>query len=165
MGSMRLAGAFRWGTGLTFPSRNFLRVVGELNGYVPSSDVATTTTALTGVDLSRSPLTSNTENITRATLGLTLQTKKGLFFGRRRQLERADACAQRVVHRRARRPSATTTTCSSGSATTRGSRSSCRRHRRRRHRPPQAPIQAPVHNLSVRAACDPCTVEVGQVST
>src|SRR6476646_6422042 len=74
-------GAFRWGTGLTFPSRNFLRVVGELNGFVPSSDVATTTTALTGVDLSRSPLTSNTENITRATLGLTLQTKKGLFFG------------------------------------------------------------------------------------
>ena len=32
-------GAFRWGTGLTFPSRNFLRVVGELNGFVPSSDV------------------------------------------------------------------------------------------------------------------------------
>src|SRR5580765_330424 len=74
-------GAFRWGTGLTFPSRNFLRVVGELNGFVPSSDVATTATPLTGVDLSRSPLTSNTENITRATLGLTLQTKKGFFFG------------------------------------------------------------------------------------
>jgi len=31
--------------------------------------------------------------------------------------------------------------------------------------PAQAPIQAPVHNLSVKAACDPCTVEVGQVST
>jgi len=46
-------GAFRWGTGLTFPSRNFLRVVGELNGFVPSSDVATTATPLTGVDLSR----------------------------------------------------------------------------------------------------------------
>ena len=66
---------------MTFPSRNFLRVVGELNGFVPSSDVATTSTALIGTDLSRSPLTSNTENITRATLGLTLQTKKGLFFG------------------------------------------------------------------------------------
>ena len=31
--------------------------------------------------------------------------------------------------------------------------------------PPPAPIQAPIHNLSVKAACDPCTVEVGKTST
>jgi hypothetical protein len=31
--------------------------------------------------------------------------------------------------------------------------------------PPQAPPPPPVHNLSVKAACDPCSVEVGKTST
>jgi outer membrane protein OmpA-like peptidoglycan-associated protein len=75
-------GAFRWGAGFTFPSRNFLRLVGELNGQVPSSGTATITgTPLAGVDQSVPPLVSNTENLTRATLGLTLQVKKTWFFG------------------------------------------------------------------------------------
>ena len=34
-------GAFRWGAGVGFPSRNWLRVTGELNGFVPSDDAAT----------------------------------------------------------------------------------------------------------------------------
>src|SRR5215510_11376133 len=42
--------AFRWGAGVGFPSRNFLRVTGELNGYLVSKDTATTTVALRGVD-------------------------------------------------------------------------------------------------------------------
>jgi outer membrane protein OmpA-like peptidoglycan-associated protein len=75
-------GAFRWGAGLGFPSRNFLRVTGELNGLLPSSDDATITgSPLVGIDNSLSPLVSNTEKITRATLGLTVQSKKGVFFG------------------------------------------------------------------------------------
>jgi len=157
-------GAFRWGTGLTFPSRNFLRVVGELNGYVPSSDTATTSTALTGVDLSRSPLTSNTENITRATLGLTLQTKKGLFFG---------AASAGNVPTRARSGSFTDEPDVIGDYYD-------MQFRIGYHpgvkvyvppppppppAPPAPPIPAPVHNLSVKAACDPCTVEVGKTST
>src|SRR3954467_12238873 len=73
-------GAFRWGTGVAFPSRNPLRISGELNGFVPSKDSATITGAsIVGTDLSRAPVTSNTENITRATLGLTFQSKKGFF--------------------------------------------------------------------------------------
>jgi len=97
------SGAFRWGTGLTFPSRNFLRLVGEVNGYVPSKDVATASTALIGIDGSRSLLTANTENITRATLGLTLQTKKGFFFGAGVSWNVPLAWPHRLVHRRARR--------------------------------------------------------------
>src|SRR4029079_17862195 len=69
------SGAFRWGAGVGFPSRNWLRVTGELNGYVQSQDTATTTIPLVGIDGSRSGLLYNTENITRATLGLTAQTK------------------------------------------------------------------------------------------
>src|SRR5262245_2646129 len=35
--------AFRWGAGVAFPSRNFLRVSGEINGFITSDDVATIT--------------------------------------------------------------------------------------------------------------------------
>jgi peptidoglycan-associated lipoprotein len=157
------SGAFRWGTGLTFPSRNFLRVVGELNGFVPSKDVATTTTALIGTDGSRSPLTANTENITRATLGLTLQTKKGFFFG---------AGVSWNVPTRARIGSFTDEPDVIGDYYD-------MQFRIGYHpgvkvyvpppppRPPEPPAQipAPVHTLTVKAACDPCTVEVGKTST
>ena len=74
-------GAFRWGAGLGFPSRNWLRVTGELNGLLNSDDTASTGQSLIGIDGSRSLLTANTDNITRATFGITAQTKSGVFFG------------------------------------------------------------------------------------
>ena len=77
------SGAFRWGTGVTFPSRNIVRVVGELNGELLSSDSATINsgTTLRGSDASIPPPASSTENLTRATLGLTVQAKNGFFAG------------------------------------------------------------------------------------
>jgi len=157
------SGAFRWGTGLTFPSRNFLRVVGEVNGFMPSKDLASTTTALLGTDGSRSPLTANTENITRATLGLTLQTKKGIFFG---------AGVSWNVPSRARISSFTDEPDVIGDYYD-------MQFRIGYHpgvkvyvpppppRPPEPPAQIPppVHTLTVKAACDPCSVEVGKTST
>jgi len=74
-------GAFEWGAGLTFPSRNYVRFFGEINGVVPSSD---TTVILTPTLLSTGGVTlppSAIENLTRATIGITVQSKKGLFFG------------------------------------------------------------------------------------
>src|SRR4051812_32999922 len=74
--------AFRWGGGVAFPSRNFLRVNGEINGLVVSSDTTTRTgSTLRAVDNSFAPLVSNTENITRATVALTAQGKNGFFGG------------------------------------------------------------------------------------
>ena len=74
--------AFRWGAGAAFPSRSPLRIFTELNGYLPSSDTATITTAtLVGIDGSRPLTVSNTENLTRATAGLTFQSPKGFFIG------------------------------------------------------------------------------------
>jgi peptidoglycan-associated lipoprotein len=157
-------GAFRWGVGGAFPSRNPLRLNAELNGYVPSSDVATSTTSLIGTDLSRAPLTANTENITRATLGVTYQTKKGVFFG---------AGVSWNVPTRARSGAFTDEPDVIGDYYD-------WQFRIGYHPgvktyvppPPPAPaptpapaIPAPVHNLSVKAACDPCTVEVGKTST
>ncbi len=73
-------GAFRWGAGAAFPSRSMLRVNAELSGDVASKDSVTITgTSVIGSDLSRAPLTSATENISRATLGLTFQAKNGFF--------------------------------------------------------------------------------------
>jgi outer membrane protein OmpA-like peptidoglycan-associated protein len=154
-------GAFRWGTGVAFPSRNFLRLSGELNGYVPSKDVATLTgVSLVGADLSRSPLTSQTENITRATLGLTFQAKNGFFAG---------AGLSWNVPSRARNGSFTDEADVLGDYYD-------MQFRIGYHPgvkvyvppppPPQAPPPpAPAHTLTVKAACDPCTVETGGNST
>src|SRR5512140_2871180 len=74
-------GAFRWGTGIAFPSRSVVRGFGELNGFMPSRDTITLdggTCLAIGVC---PPLTSNVENLTRATFGLTAQATNGFFFG------------------------------------------------------------------------------------
>ena len=159
-------GAFRWGTGLTFPSRNMLRIVGELNGQLPSSDSATILSGntLRGVDLTIPPTVSATENITRATVGLTFQAKNGFFAG---------AGVSWNVPTLGRDARFTDTTDQIGDYYD-------WQFRIGYHPgvkvyvpppppppppPPQAPPPPPVHNLSVKAACDPCSVEVGKTST
>ena len=155
-------GAFRWGTGLAFPSRNMLRISGELNGYLPSKDAATITgVSIVGTDLTRAPLVSSTENITRATLGLTFQAKNGFFAG---------AGVSWNVPSRARSASFTDEPDVIGDYYD-------MQFRIGYHPgvkvyvppppppPPAAPAQPPAHTLTVKAACDPCTVEVGASST
>jgi outer membrane protein OmpA-like peptidoglycan-associated protein len=75
-------GAFRWGAGAGYPSRGALRGTFELNGVIPSDDVATITGApFVATDGSIAPLVSSTENITRATIGATWQKPNGFFVG------------------------------------------------------------------------------------
>jgi outer membrane protein OmpA-like peptidoglycan-associated protein len=157
-------GAFRWGTGLTFPSRNFLRVVGELNGTMPSNDTASLLSGntLRGIDLSFPPMVSNTENITRATLGLTFQAKNGFFAG---------AGVSWNMPTRARSGSFTDEPDVLGDYYDMQFRIGYHPGVRvyvpppPPPPPPPAPAPPPVHNLSVKAACDPCSVEVGRSST
>ena len=159
-------GAFRWGTGATFPSRNVLRIVGEVNGSVPSIDSATllSGTTLRGTDLSFPPTVSNTENITRATLGLTLQAKNGFFAG---------AGVSWNVPTRARSASFTDEADVIGDYYDMQFRIGYHPGVRVYSPPPvtppapptPAPAPAPIHTLSVKAACDPCSVEVGTPST
>jgi outer membrane protein OmpA-like peptidoglycan-associated protein len=166
-------GAFNWGTGVTFPSRNFIRVVGELNGYVPSKNTATISNpvalacapvncgSLAGDDGSRAPLVSNVEKLTRATVGVTVQAKNGVFVGggvswnvptQARDLRFTDAdefgdyfdWQVRVGYH----PGVRT------------------------YAPPPPPTQPPPPPVTpqnrpptVRARCEPCTVEVGKTST
>jgi outer membrane protein OmpA-like peptidoglycan-associated protein len=76
------SGAFRWGAGAGFPSRRAGRLSAELDGTVPSSGTITFTGPIAlCVDCGTIPVVANTENLTRATLGLTFQSKKGFFGG------------------------------------------------------------------------------------
>jgi outer membrane protein OmpA-like peptidoglycan-associated protein len=164
------SGAFQWGTGVALPSRNFLRVFGELNGMVPSKDTATITRPLVlaggcqpmsfcGGDDGSFPLsTSSTENLTRATVGLTVQARNGFFAGggvswtpptMERDLRFADDefghyfdWQVRIGYHPGVRTSAPPPP------------------------PPPPPPPTPQNRPpTVRARCEPCTVEVGKNST
>jgi outer membrane protein OmpA-like peptidoglycan-associated protein len=159
------SGAFRWGAGLTFPSRNFLRVVAELNGELPSQDSATITTAsVVGTDLTRAPLVSATENITRATFGFTAQAKNGFFGG---------VGVSWNVPSKARNNSFTDTTDILGDyydwqlriGYHPGVKTYVPPPPPPSPPPPPPPPRAPEHTLTVKAECNPCTVEVGRTST
>src|SRR5262249_17930052 len=70
------------GAGGGFPSRDIVRGTAGVNGVVPSKDTITITGAsLVGDDGSIAPLVSNTQNLTRATVGVTFQARKGFFVG------------------------------------------------------------------------------------
>src|SRR5437660_2179772 len=76
------SGAFRWGTGIAAPSRSVVRFVGELNGTVPNKDTISFSGAtIQCVNCGVAPLASSTENLTRATVGVTIQGKSGFFVG------------------------------------------------------------------------------------
>jgi outer membrane protein OmpA-like peptidoglycan-associated protein len=156
-------GAFRWGTGVAFPSRNMLRISGELNGQIPSKDLATFTGApVVGIDLTRAPLTSATENMTRATLGLTFQARNGFFAG---------AGVSWNVPTRARTGSFTDEPDVIGDYYDMQFRIGY--HPGVRVYAPPAAAQAAPEGIrppqnrppTVRARCEPCTVEIGKTST
>jgi peptidoglycan-associated lipoprotein len=158
------SGAFRWGVGAGFPSRGFLRGTAELNGFAPSSDTMTmlSATEVRGADLTFPPLVSNVENITRTTLAVTAQSKKGFFGGvglswnlphqqRNAAFTDADPTADywdwqvRIGYHPGVRVYVPPPPPPPP--------------------PPPAPAPVPEHNLTVRAQCDPCEVEVGKSST
>ena len=157
-------GAFRWGAGVAFPSRNLLRVSGELNGQIPSKDVATITdTSIVGTDLSRAPVTSATESLTRATLGLTFQAKNGFFAG---------GGVSWNVPTRARSGAFTDEPDVIGDYYDMQFRIGYHPGVRVYSAPapsrpaPDATLPAPQNRPpTVRARCEPCTVEVGKTST
>jgi outer membrane protein OmpA-like peptidoglycan-associated protein len=157
------SGAFHWGTGVGFPSRNIVRVTGEVTGTVASQDSSSLLagTTLVGLDGTSSPTVSNTENITRATLGLTFQSRKGFFVGvggswnmptQGRNLTFTDEdqlgdyydWQVRIGYHPGVRTYAPPPPLPP---------------------PPPPPPPAPQHTLAVKAECNPCSVEVGKSAT
>lgn len=152
--------AFRWGAGVAAPSRSRLRAFGEINGSVTSSHPV----MLTGAPLVGVPPSSDVENLTRATAGVTYQATNGFFLGvgfswnaptKRRDLTRSsdnptgdywDWQVRIGFHPGARVYSVLPPASPP---------------------PPPPPPQPQTQNRppSVKALCDPCTVEIGMSST
>ena len=154
-------GAFRWGGGLGFPTRSPARITLELNGKVPSDDTASLTTAtLVGADGTKPPAFSDTENLTRATFGLTVQAPKGFFFGGGLSWNVPQQTRNEAFSERSENPFGDYWDVQVRLGYHPGVRV---------YVPPPPPPPPPptpqVHNLTVKADCDPCTVEVGKSST
>jgi outer membrane protein OmpA-like peptidoglycan-associated protein len=162
-----LANGLRWGFGVGVPSRKSLRFTAELHGESYLSDAVTITnpvpTPLVAADGSLPPTVTDLTSPVNATFGLTWQGKNGVFAG---------AGIGWNLHMNGR------SSFISGFEDRTGDNAGWQ-FRLGYHPgvrvyvppappppPPPAPVTAaPQHTLTVRAQCNPCTVEVGQVST
>ncbi len=153
-------GAFRWGAGFAVPSRSPLRAFVELNGFVPNKDTITLNGGTcTAIGICQ-PAVSNIENLTRATFGITAQAKNGFFGGvgiswnvptQARNLSFTDADQTGDYWDWQVRI---------------GYHPGVRKYVAPPPPPPPPPPPAPVnHAPTVKARCEPCTVEVGKSST
>jgi peptidoglycan-associated lipoprotein len=153
---------FRWGLGAGMPSRKSLRLTAEIDGEKYSKSSITTKTILTATDGSFLPsgFSSQVKSPFNVNLGLTWQGSNGVFAGlgwtwQPNVNKRSDFLSQYtngagdrmdIVGRIGYHPGV-------------------RIYVPPPPPPPPPPPAAPVHTLSVKAACNPCTVEVGKTST
>ena len=165
-----LTNGFRWGFGAGFPSRSPLRVTTELYGEAYANHTITAPAGLVGTDGSAVPTSSTIRNPAYLNLGLTLQMKNGFFVGIGANWNLTD-------------PSRSAANPAFGDNRFDGSDYQLRlgfHPGTRTYVPPPppppppptppappAPAPAPPVNRppTVKATCDPCTVEVGKTST
>jgi peptidoglycan-associated lipoprotein len=155
--------AFRWGLGAGMPSRKSLRFTAELTGEAYTNNSLNTKTQILATDGSFLPVgfISDVRNPVDLNLGLTWQGKNGVFAGvgwtYRFTVDRRDTFLSQygngagdrmdVIGRVGYHPGV------------------------RVYVPPPPPSPPPppppprAHDLSVKASCNPCTVEVGKTST
>ena len=157
-----LSNGLRWGVGLGVPSRKSLRFTAELHGERYMSEAVTLTTPVVAADGSLSPLTTDLNSPVNATFGLTWQGKNGVFAG---------AGINWNLHMDGRDSFFSGFDTPTGDAA--GWQFRIGYHPGVRiyvappppPPPPSPPPPPAAHTLTVRAQCNPCTVEVGQVST
>jgi outer membrane protein OmpA-like peptidoglycan-associated protein len=154
-----LANGFRWGVGAGFPSRKNLRVTAELFGEAYFDDSLALTRTLTAVDGTVAPADTNLDSPFNAALGLTW-LGRNMFAG------------VGLVYRVRMDGRAEFGDYSDESGDSLGFQLRLGYHPGVRiyvaPPPPPAPAPpppTPTHDLSVKARCEPCTVEVGKVAT
>ena len=154
------AGAFRWGAGVAVPSHSPLRLIGELNGVAPTRANGSITGApIVASDGSIAPTAFDVEKLTRATAALTYQMRSGFFVGAGvswnvPRLERQEALASDMP------------TADYWDWQVRlGFHPGVRVYVPPPPPPPPEPPAPQNHPPTVKAQCDPCTVEVGKTST
>jgi outer membrane protein OmpA-like peptidoglycan-associated protein len=157
-----ISNGFRWGVGAGFPSRKSLRLTAELHGEAYADDGVVVTTPIIAEDGAVAPGTSNIRSPINASFGLTWQGKKGVFAG-------AGINWNLAMNGRSDYFSGfeDRTGDNAGFQFRIGYHPGVRIYVAPAPPPPPPPppAPAPAHTLTVRAQCNPCTVEVGQVST
>jgi outer membrane protein OmpA-like peptidoglycan-associated protein len=162
-----LANGLRWGFGVGLPTRKGLRFTAELHGEKYLSDTITiaspTASPFVAEDGSIPPTTTDLTSPVNATFGLTWIGKNGVFAGAgigwNLNMNSRSSFISGFDDR---------TGDSAGWQFRLGYHPGVRVYvpPPPPAPPPPAPTPvAPTHNLTVRAQCNPCTVEVGQVST
>ena len=159
-----LSNGFRWGIGAGFPTRKSLRVTTELHGESQLDDVVYNGTGLVGEDGSLPPLVSDSDTATHFTVGLTWMSKSGFFAGAganwRLGMDGRDSVGSQFGN---------------VSGDSFGFQARIGYHPGVRiyvppppPPPPPPPAPAPVPQNrppTVKARCEPCTVEIGRTST
>jgi outer membrane protein OmpA-like peptidoglycan-associated protein len=162
-----LSNGLRWGFGVGVPSRKSLRFTAELHGERYLSDTLTIespmATPLIAIDGTAPPLVTELTAPVNATFGVTWQGKNGVFAG---------AGINWNLHMDSRSSFFSGFEDRTGDSAGWQFRLGYHPGVRVYVPPPPpappptpAPTPAPQHTLTVRAQCNPCTVDVGQVST
>ena len=155
-----LSNGIRWGFGAGFPTRKHLRLTAELHGEKYLDDTLTLTRSLIGEDNSVAPTTTKLDSPINASLGLT-------WLGRNWFAGAGINYGLKMDGRSKFGSYEDETGDSVGFEFRLGYHPGVRIYVAPPPPPPPAapPAPAPVHELSVKAQCNPCTVEVGKIST
>ncbi len=159
-----LSNGIRWGIGAAVFSRSPIRLTAELHGERYGDSVLTAPAGFVAEDGSIAPISSTVKNPMYAALGLTWQSSNGFFAGG--GLNWSSAVEDRIVGNNGFRDKL-------GIQARIGYHPGVRKYTAIAPPPPveaaaivMAPAAAPVNRPpTVRATCDPCTVEVGKTST
>jgi len=152
----------RWGVGAGFPSRKALRFTAELTGEKYTKDSLTTKSMLTATDGSFLPagFTETLRSPVDLGLGLTWQGKNGVFAGVgwtwRLTMDSRDSFLSGPTNGAGDKMDIVGRI---------GYHPGVRIYVAPPPPPPPPPPPTRTHDLSVKASCNPCTVEVGKTST
>src|SRR6266545_3467151 len=154
--------AFRWGVGAGMPSRKSLRFTAELDGELYADSKLRTKVLMLATDGSFLPVgfESDVKNPFNLNLGLTWHGRNGVFAGLgwtyRFTVDKRDEYLSQYTNGAGDRMDIVGRI---------GYHPGVRVYVPPPPPPPPPPPAAPAHELSVKASCNPCTVEVGKTST
>ena len=156
-----VSNGFRWGLGAGFPTRKNLRVTAELHGEAYSKDTLTFGRTLVGEDGSIAPASTKLSSPVNASLGLTWLGRNWFAGGGLNYRFGGDGRSEFGNYE-------DETGDFVGFEFRLGYHPGVRVYVPPPPPPPPAPAAAPAppaHDLSVKAQCNPCSVDVGKVST
>jgi outer membrane protein OmpA-like peptidoglycan-associated protein len=156
---VELSNGIRWGFGAGFPTRKNLRLTAELHGEKYLDDTLVQSRSIIGEDGSVAPTTTNLDSPINASLGLTWLGRNWFAGAGINYSIKMDGRSEFGNYE-------DETGDSIGFQFRLGYHPGVRIYvAPPPPPPPPAPAAAPQHDLSVKAQCNPCTVDVGKIST